>query len=486
MGDVEPGFHRVSHSEVKEEEYMSQRRTVSGQRPMLIWLIMLIGLVFIMGVATTLLVRRYAPTLAEQGVVTILVEGIVTLIASFSLTVFLPQLIRRIMHRFGERPILEITPAVLDLGSCEEGIAISRKIRVTNTTGSPTELSIRLADPWLSISDETVKPPGSIVFKIQVDTADLQEGLYQGLIIARSGWRTKSIPISVHVTQRQKPSWAEGTSVRLKEQYRKLLHPLDGRILGFAIAREDEIRIGDIITDFRAGRFILTGYGRFGGTTIVREVVEAVKKADLQLAPNTTGVLLAVRLDLEDISQPEEILHCLVRELYCELTEQKYNDALLKRLRAVAAENRSALLLSEKEEGLSLEMSIPVPKISLGSFEFNLPSPLKAMFSRKVVLSGTGDDSSEYRERHFIDDMIGLLFDPQKDANALGRILNSLLSQRKADPRIVVIMDKIASPEVMELMSNIGLFSDKRIIYLAVVSRELFDQWDRKKDTVRF
>ena len=459
---------------------MSKRRTITGRRPVFVWLGILIGLVFIVGVVTILLVRRYAPSLAQQGVLGILVAATVGLIATSLLALFLPQLIRRTMHRFGERPILEITPAVLDLGSCEEGIAISRKIRVTNTTGSPIELSIRVADPWLSISDETVKPPGSAVFEVQVDTADLQEGPYQGLIVARSGWRTKSVPISVHVTQRQRPSWAEGTSVRIKEQYRELLHPLARGITGFAMAREDEVRVvRDIITDFGAGRFILTGYGRFGGTTIVRKVVEEVK-AKLKPAPNRIGVLLAVGLDLEDISQPEEILYCLVRELHCELTEQKYNKELQKRLKTAIAENRSSLLLSGKEEELSLEMCIPVPKISLGSFQFNLPSPLKAILSRKAVLSRPEDNSSKYKVRHLIDDMIGLLFDPKRDANALGRILNSLLGQPGFDPRIVIIIDKIASPEVIELMNNIGLFSDARIIYLAVVSREQFDQWDRK------
>jgi hypothetical protein len=449
---------------------MSQRRTVSGRKPLIWWILIFTVIVLLLGLVIALLVGLYVPGLAQQGMLALLAEVAIALITAVLLALFLPPLVRRIVRRFVRKPTLEITPSVLDLGSLEESTAISRKIRVTNTTGKPTDLSINPAYPWLTVLEKTVISAGSAVFELQVDTTGLREGLYQGSIVARAGWQAKSVPISVDVTQRQKPSWAEGTSVRLKEQYRELLHPLAGGITGFAIAREDEVRIvRDIITDFGAGRFILTGYGRFGGTTIIREVVEAAK-ADLKPAPNTTGVFLAVRLDLEDISQPKEILYCLVRELRCELTEQKYNNALLKRLQAVEAENRSSLQLSE------LEVSIPVSKISFGFFEFNLPFALKAVFSRK-----TGDDSSKkYRERQFIDDMIGLLFDPKRDANALGRILNSLLGQPRFDPKIVIIMDKIAAPEVIELMNNIGLFSDERIIYLAIVSREQFDQWNQK------
>ena len=460
-----------------------QRRTVVGTRSSLLWIALFVGALFLLTLGTKFLVGKYLPALARQTALALFVEILAASFITMLLTYLLPSVIRRAISwsilsvpRVSRRILDRVRPVKIDLGSLEEGITLQQVIRVPGLVGGGTKLWLGRNNPWLKPSKHVDAVKSSAVV-IKVDTKDLREGAHRVWMIARSGWHIQVLAVNLTIVEKERPAWMEGTGVRLKEQYKDLL--MAEGISGLAIAREDQVKIADFIMNFNAGRFILSGYGRFGGTTIVEEILDAVKKAP-GTPPQGKGVLLVVRLDLDKMSQPEDLLDCFVRELYWEIKDQKQNRQLVKRLRAETGQDKRLQRLGkEKEEReFSLTMSpIPDVKVSFASLEFSLTSPLKATLSRRAVLSKAAGDSM-YGTSAFVDDILQLLFDPQRDTKALAKVFGGLLHKSLPNNRIVIIMDKVNSVAAIQLMDRMRLLDDARVVYLAIVDKNQMDRWN--------
>jgi serine/threonine protein kinase len=79
----------------------------------------------------------------------------------------------------------------------------------------------------------------------------------------------------------------------------KLLDPIDkSTIRKFLLQQEPDQLVGHIIK-FTGGRYVITGYGSFGGTTLAREICKLISMQWQRLSPRKNPNLFFVRLSCE-------------------------------------------------------------------------------------------------------------------------------------------------------------------------------------------
>jgi len=231
------------------------------------------------------------------------------------------------------------------------------------------------------------------------------------------------------------------------------------------INREHELRIKDILVHFGGGRYLLHGFGRFGASALIDQIVEQARSDTKNLrSEKSLGIILMVRVELNDLDDNDKVFRAIVRDFRFEAEREKYAKPIAKRLRKI--QNNSFARVSEStiENTISIKAS-PIPG-------------LETAFSRKSdkTLNPTIDTTSESG----IVDAISQFLDHSEDKkqNIFEKMVERIANNISAPSRVIIVLDKISSDKVFKVLQGMRLFGDERITFFAVVREEEFVKWD--------
>jgi hypothetical protein len=222
------------------------------------------------------------------------------------------------------------------------------------------------------------------------------------------------------------------------------------------VLHKDYERLWRSLIHAGGGCNLLTGYGPFGGTSLVRCAIEKArgelgKRAELEAAllvfyftvvteDKDSFKLEATKFGLEHLNRPKN-----------DLDDTAFNE-LKKRAEQGSTDAESLL-------------------------NFNLDNPLgQTFFNPRSKIIPVESKQQTYDFANLIDDL-NTYFREQKSSKALHQIISSLVKSEFLPSRVVFIIDRVRHLETLEALSASDLFSNKRIRVIVVSRKEDFDSW---------
>jgi len=204
-------------------------------------------------------------------------------------------------------------------------------------------------------------------------------------------------------------------SLILRPHLHKLLDPIRETTLRELLSEQEPERLIDYITQYGQGRFLITGYGSFGGSTLVSEIVDAVTR-ELD-APSGSDRLLAVWFELVDSS----------------------------------------------EEGSIFKASVQVGDVDLDIGQ---------------VTTMAQDLTSDRHPVGVLLDTLADLMVGRLPKSSLAKTIKQAIGPRAVPSRLVIILDKATDLKCLRALVDHPLFDQENVSYLVIVEREGYDQWD--------
>ena len=205
---------------------------------------------------------------------------------------------------------------------------------------------------------------------------------------------------------------------------------------------------------FRAsqgGRHLITGYGRFGGTSLVTSVMRDAsdKSSDAQR-------LLVFNCQVDDSKG--------IQETQIEIQAGELNVAMLQ-----GGTTRTTASLRE----MSLRYELPFPNNSQSNPERKTTTTQlrNTLFPSEYSLSQFASDLSE----------IASGYDRQ---NVLQQLVDSLPDQSNLLSRVILIIDKVTHQDTLKQLYQYGLFQTPKITVIAIARREDYDKWSERERTL--
>jgi serine/threonine protein kinase len=231
------------------------------------------------------------------------------------------------------------------------------------------------------------------------------------------------------------------------------------------INREHELRIKDILVHFGGGRYLLHGFGRFGASVLIDQIVERTRFDIKNLHPESwQGIIMMVRVELTYLDDSDRVFRAIVRDFLFEAERERFAKSIAKRLHRLQNNNFTRVKESAIENTISIKAT-PIPG-------------LETSFSRKSdkTMNPGGDATTESG----IIDVISQFLDEAEDKkpNLFEKIVERVASSSKTPSRVIIVLDKIRSDKVFRVLQNMRLFSDDRITFFAIVREEEFVKWD--------
>ena len=212
---------------------------------------------------------------------------------------------------------------------------------------------------------------------------------------------------------------------------------------------EDYKRLAAFITHDEGGRFVLTGYGRFGGTSLVRAAAKQAKDR------------------LRESGQGEAAL--LVFNFNVKEDETRIGQF------DISANDFQFGILTPASSVTDLDLKAHGQAIDSSTYSFGLTQPLGVAFLGKA-------ENFSYTKRSGFDlprlvRELQAYFDSGKKPNELQRIVLRLTKSDTLPSRVIIILDRVRHIETIEALANLDLFQNDRISVLAVAHKEDFDCW---------
>ncbi len=233
----------------------------------------------------------------------------------------------------------------------------------------------------------------------------------------------------------------------------------DEHVFEQLILHKDYERLVRSLVYAGGGRNLLTGYGPFGGTSLVRCAI-AKAREELKRAGEDKGALLAFYFQItKETKRGFDIQAATFRFDSLEKPSDPDYDADLQELRARSARDK--------------------PEFETSAMDFKLDSPLDAAFFTSPRTITAPQANQEYGDfSHFIADL-NAFFRERRSSKALRAIVLRLLKSEFLPSRVVFILDRIQRLETLESLFKSELFSNSRIRVIAVARKEDFDCWKR-------
>jgi serine/threonine protein kinase len=219
----------------------------------------------------------------------------------------------------------------------------------------------------------------------------------------------------------------------------------DGRLIEDLILHEDYEQLWRAIAFAQGGRYLLTGYGPFGGTSLVHCAIEKAR-VELGKSGHDEGALLIFQFQVHDEKQDSFALEA--------------RSFRFGRLNGAEQPQQAAPIVQSKN--------------------YSLISPLRASFLGKV-----GQPPSEPERPQTMYNMPRLVADLEgfrvqhKDNHALQQIVQRLIESEALPARIVVIFDRIRYRQTLVALGETALLKNPRVLALVVVRKEDYDRWGR-------
>lgn len=200
-------------------------------------------------------------------------------------------------------------------------------------------------------------------------------------------------------------------------------------------------------------RYLVTGYGSFGGTSLVKMALKKVQQ-ELKTAYQNPGALLA---------------------LYCEVDENGDNRPFhvtmfgLGRVGEQSQFHSNIMQWNHLKERADLNENLDD---HLSVLAWKVPSRLEV---HTLQNSRHARSQTTYTLPKLFEDIEALQNKPSS-AN-LRKVLKSLLNSDSLPSRVILIVDPVKKLETFERLKNFELLKDDRIHVLSVARRENFDAW---------
>lgn len=208
----------------------------------------------------------------------------------------------------------------------------------------------------------------------------------------------------------------ERPSLILRPHLHRLLDPIRDNTLSELLSEQEPERLIDYITEYEQGRFIITGYGSFGGSTLVRAIVDAASW-EIGDSPGSES-LLVVWFELADSGK----------------------------------------------EGSIFKASIPA-----GDQDF---------YVGQITTTDQERVRDRYPVSELLD-VLAELMAGNLQKSSLAKVIGQAIGSRIVPSRLIIVLDKAPNLGSLRAFVDHPLFDRKKVSYLAIVEREGYDQWDK-------
>jgi serine/threonine protein kinase len=352
---------------------------------------------------------------------------------------------------------LGVDRSALDFGTCT--LESRPHLALTIQRRHPGYIygSIQAEHRWITLSTSAIRlrpHETTLVCNVGIDltqlsTSDAQQS-YASAVVVMTNHGNLRLPVQITVGNvfplNIHPS-AEFHRPTIRLKYPDLMNRVSRQAVEELILHRDYERLWRSIAYAEGGRYLLTGYGPFGGTSLVKCAIEKARE-ELQRDGLSEGALLAFCFQVTEDKVGEFDIEA--------------NNFSLGRLRARHENSSSANLEELKNHAKLAEGSATSPT---QRFDFSLTSPLGTSFFNRSGLTSLlyrNSAVSHYDFPHFVADL-NSFFEHHKDSNALQQIILRLVGSRNLPSRVVIIIDRVRYLETLENLSRFELFRNNRI-----------------------
>lgn len=227
--------------------------------------------------------------------------------------------------------------------------------------------------------------------------------------------------LRVEQTQQLYPNGSDVVrpSIILRPQVHNLLAPVARLNAKELLSYLEPDRIVNYTIVYGGGGFILTGYGSFGGSSLIREISQLIEKEWSSKHKAAEEEVLFVHLDSNEVAAQSAVF-----DVYMYIVGQSHNQQRIG---------------------------------SFGSLTDGVPSDIQPLNALLDVLA----------DRRF----------SPKDKSPLRRAIASVLSTRLAFERLVLTVDKVDNLDVIRLFLTHPVLQNPKTSMIAVVEREQLNRW---------
>lgn len=251
-------------------------------------------------------------------------------------------------------------------------------------------------------------------------------------------------------------------------RYPQMVRQREKHVFEELVLHKDYDRLWRAIAYAEGGRYILTGYGPFGGTSLV-DCAIAKARAELEQRDGQEGALL--------------VFHFRLTSEYSHMFEIEANNFSLGHLVAHPKEETSMPIKALDAFGHRQHSPSDQP---IQRIDFSLAHPLRSSFFEKTgrTVLPAKKPPATYDISEFVNDLRAF-FEERKDGVSLRQIVLRLLGSKVLPTRVVVIFDKIQYQETLEALADFDFFGNKHILALVVARKEEYDQWQDAEKLLR-
>ena len=254
--------------------------------------------------------------------------------------------------------------------------------------------------------------------------------------------------------------------------------PAEKHLIEDLVLQQDLERLKSFVITSQGGRFLLTGYGRFGGTSLVKGAMSQARR-EMRQAGLGEGALLVFYFRVRESGKQTGVFEIEANEFSFGTLTTEYSDA---------AHDSDLYALQEHADlvGPHRASSQAMP-----TCDFSLTTPLDVSFFGRSGLTGffTSEPATQDLDFPRLVSELNSFFETNRQPSELQEIVHRLLGSQTLPSRIVIILDRIGSLETLEALANLRLFRNQRITVLAVARKEDFDEWEgaeRRLAAIRF
>ncbi len=245
------------------------------------------------------------------------------------------------------------------------------------------------------------------------------------------------------------------------------IDPKRRKELLFLIGRKPELRLKDKLVYYGGGRYILHGFGRFGATALIDQIVKIAEYEFNQLSKiQEKGVIMMVRIDAGTLEEKNGEVNGVIKEFKYGAKHANLAHSFKSQMDRLY-NNRLAEVNSSTDEKTISVKAAPLPGI-------------EAQFSRKLGASSskvTGDDLLKL-VADFLDRA------EKQEPNSLDVLIDKLLKSTTLPARIIFVIDHIKSEAVFGILKRMSLFDDDRITFFGIVRQERYLEWKKDEELI--
>jgi serine/threonine protein kinase len=251
---------------------------------------------------------------------------------------------------------------------------------------------------------------------------------------------------------------APASAATVMLRHAEVFQTKDEHILEELVLHNEYDRLWRSLLYLEGGRYLLTGYGAFGGTSLVRCAIEKAR-AELKAKGRKEGALLVFYFRITDETKES----FKIEADHLGFDHLKKSDDLnfnsdLKELRARAKQTETEAL----------------PSI----MDLMLHAPLELAFFDAPQKERRENENQNYRFSEFVADL-NAFFKKRQNNKALQEIVLRLVRSEHLPSRVVFIIDRVEYLETLEALSRSELTRNSRINIVAVSRKEDFDCWEK-------